>query len=71
MIKRDIKDDVTPNILSISHMEDVADYVGGLSVAQQEKHASGGNTFEASFIVGGGRLRATNPAYVFMLPGIT
>jgi putative proteasome-type protease len=52
-IKRDIKDDVTPNILSISHMEDVADYVGELSVAQQEKHASGGNTFEASFIVGG------------------
>lgn len=59
-IKRDAKASLTPNILSISHLEDVADYVGELSVAQQEKHASGGNTFEASFIVGG-QIRGHKP----------
>ena len=41
-----------PNILSISHLEDVADDLGELSIAQQEKDSSGGNTFEACFIVG-------------------
>ena len=52
-IKRDAKMNAAQNILNISHLEDIADYIGELSVARQEKHASGLNTFEASFIVGG------------------
>ena len=52
-IKRDAKMNAAQSILNISHLEDIADYIGELSVARQEKHASGLNTFEASFIVGG------------------
>jgi len=60
-IKRDVKSDASPNILTIPYMEDVADYIGDLSVTQQDKHASGNNTFEASFIVGG-QIRGSKPS---------
>jgi len=52
-IRRDIKSEASRNILAIEHLEDVADYVGELSVTQQEKHASTNNSFEASFLLGG------------------
>lgn len=52
-IKRDLKSDATPNFRTFQSIEEVADYVGTLSLEQQEKHTGGGKTFEASFIVGG------------------
>jgi putative proteasome-type protease len=52
-IKRDLKSDTSPNFRTFQSIEEVADYVGTLSLEQQEKHTGGGKTFEASFIVGG------------------
>ena len=52
-IKRDLKSDASPNFRTFQTIEEVADYVGTLSLEQQEKHTGGGKTFEASFIVGG------------------
>jgi len=52
-IKRDLKSDASPNFRTFQSIEEVADYVGTLSLEQQEKHTGGGKTFEASFIVGG------------------
>lgn len=52
-IKKDIKDDTARSLMTVSSIADAADYIGELSVAQQAKHAGGGSTYEASFIVGG------------------
>ena len=52
-IKRDQKAEAAQNIRTLQTIEEVADYVGTLSLEQQEKHTGGGETFEASFIVGG------------------
>ena len=52
-LKKDIKQSEPRNLLNLQHLEDIADYVGEVSVAQQEKHTGGGAFYEASFIVGG------------------
>ncbi len=52
-IKRDIKQGADVTLMNVSHMEDAADYIGGLSVAVQGKYSSPDRSFEASFIVGG------------------
>ena len=52
-VKRDIKERATVSLLTVETVSDAADYLGDVSLAQQEKHAKLGNTFEASFILGG------------------
>jgi len=41
-IKRDLKSDASPNFRTFQTIEEVADYVGTLSLEQQEKHTGGG-----------------------------
>ena len=52
-IKSDIKRDAKTNLLSMKSIEDAADYLGDISREQQEKRATEGKNFEASFIIGG------------------
>lgn len=52
-LKKDIKKGAEINLHNLHHMEDVADYVGAVSIAQQERNTGGGSTYEARFIVGG------------------
>ena len=52
-IKKDIRQKAKTNVLNVQHLEDAADYIGEVSVAQQEKHTGGGASYEARFIVGG------------------
>ncbi len=53
-IKRDIKEGNETNLMNVEHMRDAAEYIGELSLKQQEKHAStSGVNYEASFIIGG------------------
>ncbi|MEQ8315516.1 MAG: peptidase [Gammaproteobacteria bacterium] len=52
-IKSDIKRDAKANLLSMKSIEDAADYLGDISREQQEKRATEGKNFEASFIIGG------------------
>lgn len=52
-IKRDIKQASQTSLLTVPTLEDAADYVGAISLEQQEKHTGGGAKYEASFIIGG------------------
>jgi len=52
-IKKDIKQGAQTNFMTIPTLEDAADYVGAISLEQQDKHTGGGTQYEASFIVGG------------------
>jgi putative proteasome-type protease len=52
-VKRDIKERANVSLLTVETVSDAADYLGDVSLTQQEKHAKLGNTFEASFIIGG------------------
>ena len=51
-IKRDIRDGAQLNLLNAPSFEDAAEYIGQLNVEQQEK-TKGGQTYEASFVLGG------------------
>ena len=52
-IKKDIRQEAAINLLNVQHLEDAADYLGELNIAQQEKHTGGGSTYEARFVIGG------------------
>lgn len=52
-VKSDIKKNAEVNLLNIESLEEAADYIGDISRVQQEKRATEGKKFEASFIIGG------------------
>ena len=56
-IQRDLKEEATRNLFSMSYLSDVADYVGQLSLEVQKKYAPAGEeagfNAEATFILGG------------------
>lgn len=52
-IKNDIKQELPTNLLTMTSVEDAADYLGDVSREQQEKRVVEGKNFEASFIIGG------------------
>ncbi len=51
-LKNDIKQNVNSHLLNIPSLNEAAEYLGSISVAQQEKYGSG-PVHEASFIIGG------------------
>lgn len=51
-LKRDIQEKTEINLNTVGRMSEAADYIGNISREQQEKHG-GGQTYEASFILGG------------------
>lgn len=65
-IKRDIHQFAPVNLMTVTHMNDAADYVGEISRVQQEKHG-GGATFEANFIIGG-QIRGGRPECYLIYP---
>lgn len=68
-IKRDIKQGINTNLMSVDGLTDAAEYIGLLSSSQQQKHisAAAGSGFDASasFILGG--QIAGGPPRVFMI----
>ena len=66
-IKKDMKQGAQTNFLTIPSLEDAADYIGAVSLEQQEKHTGGGAKYEASFIVGG-QLSGQNHAAFLVYP---
>lgn len=52
-IKKDIRKSAEATLLNLGSLEEIADYVGEVNIAQQEKHTRGSINYEASFIVGG------------------
>jgi putative proteasome-type protease len=63
-IKRDIKQGATANLLNLPSLEEAADYIGEVNLAQQEKHTGGGVNYEANFIVGGQILGQKHEAHL-------
>lgn len=64
-LKKDIRQNSPINLMTVSDMEEAADYVGEVSMAEQDKHRSdSGKAFEASFIVGGQVSERTPKAYL-------
>ena len=68
-LNRDIKQYMPLNLLTITSLSDAADYIGGISVQQQEKHTGGGSDYEASFIIGGQILGSKPKAYLIYPQG--
>lgn len=52
-IKRDIKERAMQSLFTVETVSEAAEYLGAISRAEQEKHATKGSGFEASFIIGG------------------
>lgn len=63
-VKRDIKQFMPVNLMTVSHMADAADYLGNISRSAQEKYTDGGANYEASFIIGGQIMDAKHSAYL-------
>lgn len=66
-IKSDIKKDEKENLLTMSSIQDAADYIGDISREQQEKRAIEGKNFEASFIIGG-QVKESEPEIILVYP---
>ncbi len=66
-LKRDIHQFSPNNLMTVAHMADAADYLGEVSIAQQEKLTGGGATYEASFIIGG-QIRGSAPSIFLVYP---
>ena len=66
-LKRDIKQCMQVNLMTISHMADAADYLGNINIMVQEKHTGGGANFEASFIIGG-QISGNKPSAYLVYP---
>lgn len=65
-LQRDIKDSASVNLLNVPSVDDAADYIGNISLEQQQK-TGGGAAFEASFILGG-QIRGTDHKAVLIYP---
>lgn len=66
-IKRDIKQCMPLNLMTMAHITDAADYLGGISRIQQEKNTGGGAHFEANFIIGG-QIAGGKPSICLVYP---
>jgi putative proteasome-type protease len=70
-IKRDIRVNTDPNLMTVESMTEAADYIGQMSAAQQQKHSTAvaGSSFNASasFILGG-QLAGSSPRVYMIYP---
>ncbi len=63
-VKRDIKQFMPVNLMTVSSMADAADYLGNVSRSVQEKYTTTGTSYEASFIIGGQILGSKHSIYL-------
>ena len=68
-IRKDIKDGADISIATLNSIGEIADYVGEINVAVQEKHANNNSnvSFEASFLLGG-QIGVETPAVMMIYP---
>lgn len=66
-IKKDLKEFAPLNLQTVTNLSDAADYIGAISLQQQEKHTGGGSNFEASFIIGG-QIVGSKPKALLVYP---
>ena len=56
-VERDMRDNAPKSLLTVANLSEAAEYVGAISLREQEKNTGGGPTFEASLAVTSVRLR--------------
>ncbi|WP_323816199.1 peptidase [Cellvibrio sp. NN19] len=68
-IRKDVKEGADISIATLDSINEIADYVGEISVAVQEKHANNNSnvSFEASFLLGG-QIGLETPAVMMIYP---
>jgi Predicted proteasome-type protease len=67
-LEMDIKEGAALNLMSVSSMDDAADYLGQINLAQQSKYGSSSNvSYEASFIIGG-QIKNSAPSLFLVYP---
>lgn len=68
-IRKDVKDGADASIATLESISEIADYVGEINVAVQEKHANNNSnvSFEASFLLGG-QIGLETPAVMMIYP---
>ena len=68
-IRKDVKEGAEISIATLDSINEIADYVGEISVAVQEKHANNNSnvSFEASFLLGG-QIGLETPAVMMIYP---
>tara|TARA_R110002072_G_scaffold50843_2_gene136511 strand:- start:20983 stop:21747 length:765 start_codon:yes stop_codon:yes gene_type:complete len=66
-IKRDIKQEAALNLLNISHLSELAEYIGEVSRNQQVKISNDGINIEANFIIGG-QIKGQKPGIYMIYP---
>ncbi len=52
-IERDMREEAETSLLTVKNLGEAAEYIGQISLIEQEKNTGGGPAFEASFLVGG------------------
>lgn len=66
-IKKEIKHGGDPNLMTISHVADVAEYIGDISRDEQSKSASQGINVESYFLIGG-QIGTSSPKMFLVYP---
>ncbi len=68
-IEREIRDSIEPNLMTVSTVTEAANYVGSISLEQQNLNTGGGPAYEASFLLGGEILGARMRLYLIYPAG--
>jgi len=70
-LKKDVQDGLKTSLQSVADMEDAAEYLGALSLAQQRKHinaAAGGNVDTSATLILGGQIGSAPPMAYMVYP---
>ncbi len=67
-LRQDIRDDTRPNLMSLQHLSDAADYLGEVSIKRQAKRADAGSAnFDPKVtLLFGGQIR-DEPSQIFLI----
>lgn len=65
-IERDIEQSAKTNLHNVTTLRNAADYIGDLSLNEQNKHNSDDASYESSFILGG-QIGTINPHGIFLV----
>ena len=68
-IERDIRDSAAENLMSFATVTEAANYIGAISVEQQNVNTGGGPAYEASFLLGGEILGSKMRLYLIYAAG--
>jgi putative proteasome-type protease len=69
MLERDMRDSITPNLLTVRDLNEAAEYIGRVNVESQQQNTGGGAIFETTFLLAGEIIGAENGLYMIYSQG--